>query len=376
VRSKGVALLLGLAICGTGASARAQDEEASAGPELQQGPASVAPHWSKNDYPESVAEATPYYIVVKGDTLWGIAGRFMESPLLWPQVWERNKYISDPHWIYPGDPVMFEDIELVSEAAGQADDVSEPGPDALSAADAAAAAAQAAAGDETELFPASEPDTIQCAHYIAPSSEDQSLKIIGNENHKVAVADRDLVFLSGGANMGLQPGDLYSIQRFDGGVEHPNGGQVGSKIQTSGWLRIVMVGDDDATAVIEHACMDILEDDYLVPFEQRPVPFLVAEGELDVSGTPTGKTQGHVIVLDGATMAAGTGHLVSIDLGTNDGIAPGNRLIAFRLEDPSVSTSRRYLGELAVLTVADQSATAKIMYSALEIVYGDEVELR
>ena len=41
-----------------------------------------------------------------------------------------------------------------------------------------------------------------------------------------------------------------------------------------------------------------------------------------------------------------------------------------------MSTSRRYLGELAVLTVADQSATAKIMYSALEIVYGDEVELR
>ena len=300
----------------------------------------------------------------------------MESPLLWPQVWEQNKYISDPHWIYPGDPVMFEDIELVSETAGQADDVSEPGPDALSQADAAAAAAAGAAGDETRLIPASEPDSIQCAHYIAASSEDQSLKIIGNQNHKVAVADRDLVFLSGGANMGLQPGDLYSIQRFDGGVRHPNGGKLGSKIQTSGWLRIVMVGDDDATAVIEHACMDVLEKDYLVPFVQRPVPFLVAEGELDVSGTPTGKTQGHVVALDGNTMAAGTGNLIAISLGANDGIAPGNRLIAFRLEDPSIATSRRYLGELAVLMVADQSATAKIMYSATEIVYGDEVELR
>ena len=374
MRSKGVALLVGLAICGTGASARAQDGEASAGPELQQGPATVAPHWSKNDYPDSIAEATPYYIVVKGDTLWGIAGRFMESPLLWPQVWEQNKYISDPHWIYPGDPVIFEDIQVLSEAAGQADDVSEPGPDALSQADAAAAAG--AEGDETRLIAASEPHSIQCAHYIAASSEDQSLKIIGNQNHKVALADRDLVFLSGGANLGLQPGDLYSIQRVDGRVSHPEGGKLGSKIQTSGWLRIVMVGDDDATAVIEHACMDVLEDDYLVPFVQRPVPFLVAEGELDVSGAPTGKTQGYVVALDGHTLAAGTGNLISISLGANDGLAPGNRLIAFRFEDPDVSTSRRYLGELAVLTVADQSATAKIMYSAMEILYGDEVELR
>ena len=67
-----------------------------------------------------------------------------------------------------------------------------------------------------------------------------------------------------------------------------------------------------------------------------------------MSNASTGKAQGHVIVLEGATMAAGTGHLISIDLGANDGVAPGNRLVAFRLEDPDVSTSRRYLGELAV----------------------------
>ena len=137
-----------------------------------------------------------------------------------------------------------------------------------------------------------------------------------------------------------------------------------------------MVGDDDATGVIEHACIDVLEGDYLVPFEQRPIPFLVAEGTLDVSGTPTGKLQGHIINLDGNTMAAGTGNLISIDLGANDGIAPGNRLMAWRLEDPHVATGRRYLGELAVLTVADRSATAKIMYSASDIGYGDRVELR
>ena len=56
-------------------------------------------------------EGEEIYTIKQGDTLWDISSKFFKDPFLWPKLWQRNSYITNPHWIYPGQPIRLVPLE-------------------------------------------------------------------------------------------------------------------------------------------------------------------------------------------------------------------------------------------------------------------------
>ena len=337
----------------------------------------IPPHWSPYQAPNSYPEGTRLHIIVKGDTLWDLSNTYLENPFLWPQLWDANRYITDAHWIYPGDPLVIPDLDVLRAAD---EEPGAGGPDTAAGAEgevgAGGAAGVAGMGGPSgpNLFPIFEQDSIQCAGFIS-DDEDEGFQIFASEDTfkvHIAVTVGDIVYLNRGQEDGIQAGEQYYIRDRVRKV-----GGHGWLINTTGQLTILAVQPETAVAQITSACRDILKGHYMVPFEPIPVPLVPFQEPVNRFTPETGQNRGKIIAsLEDVREigSLGRGYLVSIDQGENDGVIPGSIFTVFRYTHSQAP--RKVLGELAVLTVHPKTSTALITMSYTYMQRGDFVELK
>src|SRR5581483_806306 len=80
----------------------------------------VGDHWTAYNPPDpsTYPAGAKTYTIKAGDTLWALAKQYYNNAYLWPQLWEANTWITDAHWIYPGDVLLVEG-EIAQQATSE-----------------------------------------------------------------------------------------------------------------------------------------------------------------------------------------------------------------------------------------------------------------
>jgi LysM repeat protein len=354
----------------------------------------VGDHWTAYNPPDpaTFAANARSYTIVKGDTLWGLAKKFYGNAYLWPQLWESNTYITDAHWIYPGDPLLVE-----GEGGGPATGTAAAGGtsaltggELVPSTDSGTGTASGMTADVASLGPpiplANDAD-IFCYGYLGDpqealpnkihSFEDIELKFLpGAERQDNGVSTNDIIYIDGGTSTGVLAGETYMIVKPMELVRLPGTTTIlGRHYDYRGQIKILCATDKQATAIVTQSCTDIQVGDRLKPMPSIPIPLARMGPMPTICDAPSGKTTGVIVKARDYEHILGEGSLIEINLGREEQIQPGDFLTVFR-ESPVTGTPRQLLGEIAVLTTEPHTATAKILQMRYHMQIGDRIELK
>ena len=313
----------------------------------------VDDHWTPYDPPKEFPPDAQVYIIVKGDTLWDLAKKFLNNPYLWPQIWENNKYIRDAHWIYPGDPLI---VGVKAEEVTPPPAPAQPQPPA----------APGAVGD------------IYCFAYLDETDTKPQLTISSAEQveYQKDFTEGDIIYLSGGEAEGVKAGQEYFITLPVRKLRHPATGAVlGTVVRYLGHARVLCTQDHTATAEILVSCDAIPLGSWLKPFDPIPIPMTVLTPPVTRCDPASTKPKGYMVYVKDDVVTFGKDDVVLIDLGEADQVAPGTLCIVYR-DNPVAGTPRLLLGELAVLTTGNHWASARVIRSVGPMNVGDRIELK
>jgi hypothetical protein len=389
-------------------------------------------HVSANQDPAD-PEKFEVHLVKQGETLSGIAGVVLNNPRLWPQLWEQNEHIINPHWIYPNDQILIKPVTPITEAKPPEPEPPPPPPPPPPPAEKPRQvpppvppppppAQTVLIVDEQKPVSQIKFEDLYCSGSVQTTLAPADLKIVTKFDPagSVLATETEYVYLSQGSENGVATGNMYQVIRPTKTLTNLNGRtkaerDLGMHYLDVAQLRVVLAQPDFSLARVIHTCADAVDPgDLLVPFQriaiaepQRPRSFnalmtttsgirgsivstkdvmLNFGSSFKVSGQIPGVRGGHLGPIERGVASEGT--IVYIDAGQNKAVKPGDVFIAYRSVDvdprlynlpkevSKLSTTRTAIGELVVVKVGERAATALVTYSSDGLSLGDVVERR
>ena len=266
------------------------------------------------------------HTVVAGDTLWDLSAKYLGSPWKWTEIWERNRFITNPHYIYPGIRVVIVPPGPREIALGQ-EPASASGP-----AETAAAVASPVEAVKPAVPPVAPPrvpyldiepaDFVRAGEFLKEAPKGIG-HIQGGKDPKVGFVEGDTVYLS--LRKEIPPGQLLGVYRVRGPIDSPG------KRPVSGYVKY-LIGviqaepnvDGQATAKVRKSFEDLTRADLVSEEIPAYTPVRIDPG---ADGVPCSVITGR---LENKELAQGD--FIYLDQGASAGVAVGN---VFRLFVPT-----------------------------------------
>ncbi len=333
----------------------------------------VGQHWTPYNPPSQFPEGAKVHTIKRGDTLWDLAQQYLGNPYLWPQIWERNPYIRDSHWIYPGDPIVV-DIAVTKAPAPQPT----PAPTPVAAPKPAPSSAEVAAPPAGEAIPLGNTSDVYCFAILDEAGKGFPFKIMSGEQgpYQDSFTEGNIVYINGGKTEGIKPGDQFFVLSSKGEFHHPvSGASMGVLYKQVAQVKVLCAQEHTSIAEITSACDPVVVGDVLKPYSPIPVPLALKTPPKGRCDAPNGKPTGMIVRFKDGTLTGGDSSLMMLDLGSADGVYPGMFVTIYR-HNPAAGMPRLVLGEGGILTTGQHYSTAKILSSKGPIHVGDHVEVK
>ncbi|WP_415899630.1 LysM peptidoglycan-binding domain-containing protein [Neptuniibacter sp. QD48_11] len=309
----------------------------------------------RNDHPQE-------YVVVKGDTLWHISGRFLQSPWKWPEVWGVNPQVDNPHLIYPGDVIYLTWVNGKPRLGVRRDSGIYP---------------RARVSPLVKPIPAIPlRDINSFLNDNRVLSEDilkEAPYVLGGQKERIIAGAGDRIYARG---------QLVAEQRRQG-IYRPANEYVDPDTEEFLGYETLKIADADVSARNEDVLtLDIIKSHKEVRILDRVVPTeeVRIQSVFHPAPAPSGLDGKILSVLQGVR-DAGQFNVVAINRGMREGVESGHVFAIYRrgelIKDPvtkeMVTLPQERSGELMVFKVFEKVSYGLIMRSTDVVSIGDEI---